>query len=293
MAPEHKPSVAVVMTCFNRRDKTIRCLEHLFGQGNSMPCTLTVVLVDDASTDGTAGAVQARFPAVHLLAGTGDLYWNRGMRMAFGWALERGFDFYLWLNDDTLLRPDALATLLGSFYTAADVNAVITGSTADDVTGKRSYGGARWKRGWRRELAAIEPDREVLLPCDTVNGNCTLIPNCVAQTLGNLDPVFHHSFGDLDYGFRAKTAGFPLFVAPGFIATCSDNTRAGTWRDNGSSLRQRWAHLNSVKGSPFHEWQVYCRRHLGWMWPLYTVSPYVKTIVSSFANALRGARTAL
>ncbi len=292
MLPELKPSVAVVMTCFNRREKTLLCLQHLFCQEESIPFALTVVLVDDASTDGTAAAVEDRFPAVHLLRGSGDLYWNRGMRMAFGWALERRFDFYVWLNDDTLLHPDAISTLLGSFAAANTAGAIITGSTADAVTGRRSYGGACWRKGWRRELIAIEPHPETLLPCDTMNGNCTLIPAVVARTLGNLDPIFHHSFGDLDYGFRAKAAGFALFLAPGFVGTCSDNPRNGTWRDGASSLRKRWAHLNSVKGSPFPEWQVYCRRHLGWLWPLYAISPYVKTVLTSLPGGRREAHTA-
>ena len=292
MQHQHKPTIAVVMTCFNRRDKTIRCLEHLFRQDESIPFALDVVLVDDASTDGTAAAVRDRFPGVHLLIGTGNLYWNRGMRVAFGWALERRFDFYLWLNDDTLLYPHALTTLLRCATAAGYKDALITGSTADEITGRHSYGGARWKGGWRRELVAVEPHPELPLPCDTTNGNCTLIPDSVAQALGNLDPVFHHSFGDMDYGLRAKKAGFGLFVAPGFLGTCSDNPRTGTWRDRGSSLRERWAHLNSVKGSPFPEWRVYCRRHLGWMWPLYAVSPYAKTLLTSFTGGPRGARTA-
>src|SRR5579875_4150500 len=93
----HKPSVAVLMTCFNRREQTLRCLQHLFAQTALTQISLHVVLLDDASTDGTAEAVREAFPDVQLMRGTGQLYWNRGMRMAFAEALRRGFDFYLWL----------------------------------------------------------------------------------------------------------------------------------------------------------------------------------------------------
>lgn len=281
------------MTCFNRRDKTLCCLEHLFSEQQHTRLDFTVVLVDDGSTDGTSAAVRSRFPSVHLIAGTGSLYWNRGMRVAFDWALQREYDFYLWLNDDTLLLEGALTTMLRSFTRAAEqgLTAVVTGSTSNPTSGKRTYGGMRWKQGWRRELAPVEPHPEASLPCDTMNGNCTLIPHRIAQAVGNLDPAFQHSFGDLDYGFRVRTAGFHILVAPGFVATCSDNSKSGTWRDSNASLRKRWAHLTSAKGSPFAEWCLYCQRHLGWMWPLYTVSPYLKTLLSSFAVDNRGAQS--
>ena len=284
MSNENRPDIAVLLTCHNRRDQTLRCLQSVFAQGGAETLfTLTVVLVDDGSTDGTAEAVRARFPAVHVIAGTGHLYWNRGMRVAFRWALARSFDFYLWINDHTQLRPAALSTLLSASHESAmqGTPAIITGSTCDPLSGRRTYGGLRWGRGWRRELIAAGPHATDLVPCDTMNGNCTLIPDRVAQVVGNLDSAFQHSFGDLDYGFRARTAGFPIYVAPDFLGECSDNSRAGTWRDRDASLRKRWTHLTSAKGSPPAEWALYCCRHLGVLWPLYALSPYVKTLVTS------------
>ena len=275
----------MLMTSFNRRAHTLLCLEKLFAQTALPEFTLEVILLDDASTDGTGDAVRARFPSVTVLAGTGQLYWNQGMRAAFAHALGRGFDFYLWLNDDTRLFPTAFETLFGCYRELREqgTEAILTGSTCDGATGKRSYGGCRWKTGWKRELEPVEPSMSAPVLCDTMNGNCTLIPSSVANEVGNLDPGFTHSFGDFDYGFRAAEAGFPVYAAPGFVGTCSDNARRGTWRDRSVSLRKRWAHLNSAKGSPFLEWTVYCRRHLGYLWPLYAVSPYLKTIGSTLS----------
>lgn len=280
-----KPSIAVLMTSFNRREHTLSCLERLFEQArgeNAKLFDLTVVLVDDGSTDGTAKAVHWMFPEVFLLEGDGSLYWNRGMHRAFAYALERKSDFYLWLNDDTLLLPGALHRLWTAMQQLAQakIAAIVTGSTCDEHSGKLSYGGMRWSGDWLRQAVGIEPGDE-LIPCDTMNGNCTLIPHAIAQALGNLDPAFQHSFGDFDYGFRARAAGFPIFVAPGLFGSCSDNSHEGTWRDPKASFLKRWRHLNSPKGSPFGEWSLYCRRHLGPLWPLYAVSPYVKTLAGA------------
>ena len=73
---------AVLMTCFNRKEKTINCLNNLFNCFFGVPHDFDVYLVDDASTDGTVAAVRSKFPSVNIINGSGDLYWNKGMFLA-------------------------------------------------------------------------------------------------------------------------------------------------------------------------------------------------------------------
>lgn len=279
--------IAVLMTCFNRREQTLRCLANLRSQIVSdveqERFHLMTILVDDGSTDGTSDAIRLHFPEVQVISGDGNLYWNQGMRVAFDRALEQGYDAYLWLNDDTMLYPHAIARLVHAArgLQALGTTAIVTGSMCDHTDGKLSYGGFRWREGWRRELVPVEPPALVPVACDTMNGNCTLVPHEIAAVVGNLDAAFQHSFGDMDYGFRARRAGFAVYVAPGFVGSCSDNPPGGTWRDRRASFSRRWQHLNSPKGSPFKEWSLYCQRHLGALWPLYSVSPYVKTLATA------------
>jgi GT2 family glycosyltransferase len=278
------PSIAVLIACFNRRDQTLRCLEALSSQETEESRSVQVILVDDASTDGTGDAVRKAFPDVRIVNGSGQLFWNGGMRVAFAEAVKGEFDFLLWLNDDTELFPSALDVLLRTArgLEQQGITAIVTGSTCDRATGRRSYSGERQiKRWFGNRCIPIVPLPQHSQPCDTMNGNCTLVPKSIAVELGNLDAVFTHSFGDTDYGFRARYAGFSIYIAPGYLGACSDNTRLGTWRDRSATLRSRWHNLNSAKGSPFPEWSVYCRRHLGPLWPLYVISPYVKTVASS------------
>ena len=277
-------SIAILMTCFNRRESTLACLESLFAQNEQYPRSVQVILVDDGSTDGTGDAVKKTFPAVRVLPTEGNLFWNGGMRVAFAEALKGDYDFYLWLNDDTILFPHALDMLLrvAVMLEKEGRKAIVVGSTCNAETGKRSYGGVWQQRRWlRNTLVSVEPKSDQSQACDTMNGNCTLIPREIVRTLGNLDPAFTHSFGDMDYGFRARRAGFSVYITPSYLGSCADNSKAGTWRDASASLGTRWKHLSSRKGSPFREWSIYCRRHLGPLWPLYAVSPYVKVITSS------------
>ena len=103
--------LCALLTCFNRRDTTLACLEALFRCDLPADTSLAVVLVDDGSQDGTGDAVLERFPAVRVIRGNGSLYWNGGMRLAYLATIELPFDDYLWLNDDTMLDPQALSTL--------------------------------------------------------------------------------------------------------------------------------------------------------------------------------------
>jgi len=275
------------MTCYNRRVSTLQCLNSVYSQSQREPRSLTLYIVDDKSKDGTAEAIKAEYPEVKLIAGTGDLYWNRGMHVAFEEAMKEDFDYYLWLNDDTLLYPNAFDTMFETMHglQKEGIISIVTGATCDPESGKMTYGGINLVGKLRRELVWIDPMQDMSQACDTMNGNCTLIPRAVVQKLGNLDPAFHHSFGDMDYGFRANRAGYKVYLAPGFIGTCRGNSKAGTWRDETAPLSVRWRNLNSAKGSPFSQWSLYCRRYLGPLWPLYAVSPYVKTLASGLLKS--------
>ena len=91
-------AVAILMACHNRREKTMACLDALLTSDLVTDTALEVFLIDDGSTDGTSNAVSSLYPAVHLIAGDGNLYWNGGMRVAFAAAMHKGFYFNILVN---------------------------------------------------------------------------------------------------------------------------------------------------------------------------------------------------
>jgi GT2 family glycosyltransferase len=273
--------VAVIVSCFNRKAITLAGLESLFNQKGVEHLSITVFLVDDASTDGTAAAVAERFPTVRLLHGDGSLWWAGAMRKAFAQAMAEGYDGYIWWNDDTRLVDDALSRLVNcAVNVEPEVGpAIIVGTTRDEVTGKRTYGGLRKRfSGLLVEFTDVNPDPERPVRVDTMNGNFILIPSAIAKKVGNMEPRFLHYFADYDYGQRAVKAGFPVILAPGYLAWCKVNSTAKTWRDGSISLSARWKDLMSPRGSRPSEWLLYTSRHYGWRWPLYFISPYVKAL---------------
>ncbi len=278
--------IAAVLACHNRKPMTVACLDALRRQKGADAAVHPYVL-DDGSTDGTFEAVRTRHPDVTLLSGDGSLFWNGGMRRAYAAAMQGDHDFYLWLNDDTRLDDDALAQLLvthGQLTERGEGEVIVAGSTRDPVSGEVTYGGVVRTSPWRPlRFRLISPGPQPR-PCATMNGNCVLIPRAVARRLGNLDPRFTHSLGDWDYGLRARAAGFPVWITPGTLATCSRNPVSGYFEDppgrpsltRSRSRREEGRLLVSPKGLPPAPWRVYARRWAGPLWPLYWLSPYVR-----------------
>jgi GT2 family glycosyltransferase len=284
-------TVCALITCFNRRDKTLACLEALFQCNRPDNLELSVIVVDDGSRDGTAAALRERFPQVQLLGGDGSLYWNGGMRRAFAAAMAQGFDDYLWLNDDTLLDADAIERLYAcrAALAGADAGApaIIVGATRDPASGELSYGGLV-----PRDKSS--PNALVCLPvgsepqrCRTLNGNCVLIPAAIARALGNLDERFVHAIGDWDYGLRASAAGFGVWMAPGFVGRCERNPPLQLPPQVARSVRARLRHVCSAKQVPPRAWLTYVRRNYGRAWPIEFVKPYASAVLGALGAKWR------
>jgi GT2 family glycosyltransferase len=271
--------IAALMTCHNRvacTTQSVRALKAQIVPGIS----LDLFLVDDGSKDGTAQAVINIFPQATILTGDGKLFWCGGMRLAFEQAINKNYDFYFWLNDDTILDQDALVRMLGAYREASarlcDA-AIIVGSTRDPETGLFSYGG--WNQ-FKKTSGLISwektpPDMDVPISCDTINGNCVLVSKAVVDRIGNIDAAFQQGLGDIDYGLRAIKNGCQIQIAPGYYGTCTINDNSGLWMDGRLPLYLRWQKLLGPKGLPVKAWGVFTYRHKGHLWFLSWLAPYI------------------
>jgi GT2 family glycosyltransferase len=272
--------LSALMTCHNRRASTVSCIAAFFSQELPPGWAPRVTLVDDASTDGTAEEVRARFPEVRIVGADGTLFWCRGMQRAWKHAAGENPDAYLWLNDDTLLLPGALRRLLEvwSGAKAAGMPAtIVVGAVRDPGTGQYVYGGQRRAGRNPARVDPVGPSTRVE-SCDTFQGNCVLVPRDVFERVGLIDS-FQHGMGDTDYGLRAVRAGCRILVAPGYSAECPGNPKRGQWLNRRLGRRERWRLLRDRKELPPGDWLKFMRRHGGFAWPLYFLSPYLRVLL--------------
>ncbi|WP_405380791.1 glycosyltransferase family 2 protein [Maribacter sp. LLG6340-A2] len=239
--------IAVLITCFNRRLSTIKCLDYLY----SLKYNLDVFLVDDNSTDGTYEAVSLAYPKVNLIKGNGNLFWTRGMALAWEKAAVHNYDFYLWLNDDVFLNNDAIDELFACSKVLED-KAVVSGIVADQ-NDKIIYG------GFTKKKKLIQPNGQ-LNPINYLNGNIVLVPKYVYDKIGGLDNYFIHDFGDVDYGFRAIKNNIPVMTTTKIVAKGQTNIFCRV-RMNNVNIIKRFKKLYSPLGSnPFKQF-YFLKKH--------------------------------
>lgn len=265
------------MTCHNRRDKTLNCLKSLFANYHNKVTQKTVIiecfLVDDGSTDRTAEEVASTYPQVNIIQGNGTLYWNQGMRLAWSTALDKKFDCYLWLNDDSILYSDALVRIFTAYRNLIKEHkypGAIIGTLVNPISKKATYGG-------RLRNSLMNPLRfgEVITPsfkpveCHFINGNFTLIPATSVKKIGLLSSEFSHSMGDYDYGLRLQKEGLTCWVADGIYGECELNSTRGGCTDANTSIKDRIKKMKNLSQlPPVNEWKFFVRTHGGYLWPI-------------------------
>lgn len=235
--------IAVLITCHNRKDKTLKSLESLYHQeGIGGFFDVVIFLVDDESTDGTKEAILEKFTEVNIIEGNGNLYWNRGMYLAWKTAVAyKDFDFYLWLNDDTFLYPHSVLNLINDAE-STQINSVICGSTYSEIDKSISYGGFS-------ENGTLLVPNNILQEAYTFNGNCVLIPRFVFNKIGILDKKFPHAIGDFEYGLRVRKYKLKTYIAKEYVGSCEGYKKLPLWCSPNFTLVQRLKNLYSPLGN--------------------------------------------
>ncbi|MGG3625216.1 glycosyltransferase family 2 protein [Bacillus gobiensis] len=237
--------IAAVLTCFNRKSKTLNCIKKL----NQQYQNIDIYVCDDASTDFTSEAIEKEYPKVRIIKSNGGLFWSKGMYQGMKSAILEDYDFYLMVNDDVDFYDNMLKTMINS-YMLANHSCGIVGSTKSANSDKLTYGGSILQEKWNiNKKTLLNPNRNIQ-QCDFANWNCFLIDRSTIETVGLIDNKYEHGTGDFDYSCRMNKKGIPIYVATDYIGTCDRNTLVNTFSDNNLSRRKRISLLVSKKGLP-------------------------------------------
>ena len=224
----------VLIASHNRKDVTLCCLSRLLPQLGEDD---GVYLVDDGSQDGTAAAVAGlNDKRIKVISGDGSLYWAKGMRRAWEVAVAEhdDWDGYLWLNDDTELRPDALAKMMSTNNGERIVVGDFENSKGEIVYGMR--------------------------PGSLFTGNCVLVTRKVYERLGMICGDYSHAWADSDYAMQAKRARIGV-VSAGVVGKAEGHPNRPSLK--GLPIMQRLRLLRNPKGWNLHDLWLYRRRNWG------------------------------
>lgn len=216
--------VSVVIVSWNTRDLTLEALRSFLPAGDLL---LEVVVVDNASSDGSADAIEAEFPSVLLIRNERNLGFAGGVNVGLRTSRH---PLVLLLNPDTRVVGDALSRLVD--YASAHPEAGIIGPRVLNEDGTLQASRFRFPSLLNQLLAAtylyqLLPgsrifNRERLgggdtatpAPVDAVSGCCFLVRRSVLDTVGVLDEDFFMYAEETDLCYRAWQAGFEVHYAP-------------------------------------------------------------------------------
>lgn len=226
--------IAVLLTCFNRREKTVACLGQFYrvldeynDAHGDRRISAAVFLTDDGCTDGTAQAVRdiSANRELHIISGNGSLYWAGGMREAWREALRdsRPWDFFLLLNDDTVVLDNVFDELLNAHayclqtYGKAGICSGITCDANDPL--RVTYSGDVFASSARARFRRLGPSGKPQL-VDQTNANILLVAAEVVRTVGIFYEGYRHGAADMDYCMMVRRAGYPAVITAKVCGKC-------------------------------------------------------------------------
>ena len=209
------PLVVAVVLNTNRCAATLAYLESLAGL--TYP-RCQVVVLDNASTDGSVEAIGRAFPDVAVL----ELQENRGYagnnNVGIEAAIARGAEWIFVVNEDVVVAPECLSELVR--VGQSDATAGVLGPMvyhADEPVVIQSAGGRLDDRWAARHRGEHELDvGQYAGPCrvDWVSGCAILIRRAVIDEVGVLDDRFFYYWEEVDLCLRASTAGHSIVHVP-------------------------------------------------------------------------------
>lgn len=210
-----RPRVAAIVLNYNGREVTLLSLDSL--RQMTYP-SFDIVVVDNGSTDGSYETVAETYPDVFQVRTEHNRGPSAGINLGIRWAMERGYDHLLILNNDIEVAPDMLTEMV----------AVLDSDPSIGCVGPKTFyywdrerlwstgGIIRFKEAVTRERGMGEIDRgryERDEEVPYVNGCAMLARREAVQATGLWDPIYHLSVEDADWCMRMKRYGYRCFYA--------------------------------------------------------------------------------
>lgn len=271
---------AVIVLNFNGAHLLPACLDSLAKQTNA---DIETLVVDNASSDGSAALVAEKYPSVRFLALDKNYGFSGANNVALRDALARGFDFALLLNNDTFAAPDMVSEMISTMErdsAIAVVSPKIFFAHKPDMLwyaggGFNFWTGGTRHRGWK-QVDHGQFDHRLAITQAT---GCAMMVRCSAmREVGLLDEQFWAYAEDVDWSLRFSEHGYLLRFAPKAHLWHIDGATNVTLLAKGSEERRQFL---STRHTVF-----LVRKHARW-WQVPTYAVVFGVSHIAFYTALR------
>ena len=209
------PTVITVILNTNRRADTLAALASL---ARTTYPRHRVIVLDNASTDGSVEAIRAAYPQATVIELTENRGYAGNNNVGIRAALDQGADWVFVLNEDTIVDPNCLRALVDIGESAPDIG--IVGPMVyhmDEPEVIQSAGGVLGPDWSSRHLGQNEPDRgQYPAPhaVDWISGCAILVRRAVIEQVGMLDERFFYYWEETEWCLRARRAGWRIVHVP-------------------------------------------------------------------------------
>jgi hypothetical protein len=212
-----KPFVAAIVLNWNGLKDTHECLKSL--QGISYQ-NYRIVLVDNASTDGSVKILRKAYPDLTIIENEENLGFSEGNNVGIRYALSQGADYIWILNNDTVVDPLALTALID----------VAGENTKIGILGSKIYyydepdtlwfagGPMDWHNLETPHVGINEKDYgqyDEIKEYDRVAGCSMMVTRELCDQIGLMDPAYFLYVEEIDWCLRAWANGFKVVYVPG------------------------------------------------------------------------------
>jgi len=204
------PDLSIIIVNWNTRDLLIECLNSILSTAADL--AVEIIVVDNASTDGSPAVVQRRFPEVRLIGNVANIGFAKANNQAM--AISQG-RYFLLLNSDTVVLPRALGALVR--FADEHSKAGVVGCKLLNADGSLQESWASFPAFWSEVLGRNFRNRPQLpgmcgaYEVDWVGGACLLVRSAAIQQVGMLDENYFMYSEETDWCFRIKRAGWKVY----------------------------------------------------------------------------------
>ncbi|MCE8424420.1 MAG: glycosyltransferase family 2 protein [Candidatus Methanoperedens sp.] len=215
----NNPKIAIILLNWNGKEDTIECLESL------KQITYTnyeILLVDNGSTDRSVEYFRKQYPEIELIENEINLGYAEGNNVGIRVAIEKGADYVLLLNNDTVVDPEFLSELVKVGDSDRKIGFAGPKIYYYNYNGRKdviNFAGGKldmW-RGISQHLGLNEIDigqYNEIKEVDYIEGSCLLMRKEMLTKIGLLDRSFFSYWEDNDWCRRGYAAGFKSVYVP-------------------------------------------------------------------------------